>query len=522
MLLLCWGWIKTKSICSKTDVSGWGWLLLLITGFIASYALYLHSITKKEFVSLLDMAVSLSLFGGSIFVVLVLKWSNDSINELHKLADKEKRNATHDTLTGLPNRKYCFDIIDQNINDTKAFSVILFDVVNFKQVNDAMGHNCGDQLLVQIGQRLQSVLSKKDKIFRVGGDEFVILTALSVHHEIANLIEKLDATLSKKFSIDEFEFSSSAVFGVSTFPNDSEKSDSLIKRADIAMYCAKNDGKLFSFYHEDMNVGAKYQLEISSRIQSALDKKEFKLYYQPLIDANSNLVVGFEAVIRWKDTSGNIIFSPDDFIPIAERSNQVNYITMWVIGQVEKDLNELFKYDIQLPVHINLSAKDLSSNLLFSRLDKLLSDNPAFSSLINLEITETMAIDRLSELTPLIDKIKSLGIKISLDDFGTGYSSLSLLRDLPVDQIKIDRSFLNSASRTTGSRSIVENTIALAHGLGYSVVAEGVQDMDTLHFLRSKGCDIIQGYLFSPALPLNEVITWVNEHDNKQRNILSA
>jgi sensor c-di-GMP phosphodiesterase-like protein len=311
------------------------------------------------------------------------------------------------------------------------------------------------------------------------------------------------------------------VFGLSTFPFDAESNDLLIKCADIAMYHAKRNGQLMAFYNEDMNVGAKYQLEISSRIQCALEKDEFQLYYQPLIDAHTSLAVGFEAVIRWRDGNGKNI-SPNDFIPIAERSNQVHNITMWVLDQVERDLLSLIEQGIRLPVHVNLSAKDLSSNLLFSRLEQMLSDNPSFENLISLEITETMAIDRVLELNPLINQIKGLGIKISLDDFGTGYSSLSLLRDLPVDQIKIDRSFLSTASKTEGTRSIVENTIALAHGLGYSVVAEGVQDMDTLHFLRSRGCDIIQGYLFCPALPLNEVINWVNNHDEEQTRIRRA
>ncbi|TXM15168.1 bifunctional diguanylate cyclase/phosphodiesterase [Vibrio parahaemolyticus] len=521
LILLCWGWQMTKNICSKTEVPGWTWLLMLISCFIFAYAAFLHAIMKKPVTSLLETGVSLLLFGGSIFVVLVIKWSNDSILELHSVAEREKRNAVHDSLTGLPNRKYCFELIDDRIQSGDPFSVILFDVVNFKQVNDAMGHFCGDQLLIQIGQRLQDKLKGSDKIFRVGGDEFVILTSSACEKTGTELIESLDCALSARFHLDEFQVSSRVVFGISTYPYDAISNDLLIKHADIAMYHAKRNGNLFAFYHDDMNVGAKYQLEISSRIQCALEKEEFQLYYQPLIDANTNLAVGFEAVIRWHDENGKTI-SPNDFIPIAERSNQVHNITMWVLGQVEKDLKTFIEKGIKLPVHVNLSAKDLSSNLLFHRLEKLLENNPQFADLISLEITETMAIDRVVELNPLIHQIKGLGIKISLDDFGTGYSSLSLLRDLPVDQIKIDRSFLCTANRTEGSRSIVENTIALAHGLGYSVVAEGVQDMDTLYFLRSRGCDIIQGYLFCPALPLNEVINWVNEHDDKQSHTRRA
>ncbi|MDW1631337.1 bifunctional diguanylate cyclase/phosphodiesterase, partial [Vibrio sp. Y176] len=294
---------------------------------------------------------SLLLFGGSIFVVLVIKWSNDSTLELHSVAAREKRNAVHDSLTGLPNRKYCFELIDDRIQSGDPFSVILFDVVNFKQVNDAMGHFCGDQLLIQIGQRLQDKLKGSDKIFRVGGDEFVILTSSACEKTGTELIESLDCALSARFHLDEFQVSPRVVFGIRPYPYDAISNDLLIKHADIAMYHAKRNGNLFAFYHDDMNVGAKYQLEISSRIQCALEKEEFQLYYQPLIDANTNLAVGFEAVIRWHDENGKTI-SPNDFIPIAERSNQVHNITMWVLGQVEKDLKTFIEKGIKLPVHV--------------------------------------------------------------------------------------------------------------------------------------------------------------------------
>ncbi|MDW2334552.1 GGDEF domain-containing protein, partial [Vibrio sp. 1069] len=248
---------------------------------IFAYAAFLHAIMKKPVASLLETGVSLLLFGGSIFVVLVIKWSNDSILELHSVAEREKRNAVHDSLTGLPNSKYCFELIDDRIQSGDPFSVILFDVVNFKQVNDAMGHFCGDQLLIQIGQRLQDKLKGSDKIFRVGGDEFVILTSSACEKTGTELIESLDCALSARFHLDEFQVSSRVVFGISTYPYDAISNDLLIKHADIAMYHAKRNGNLFAFYHDDMNVGAKYQLEISSRIQCALEKEEFQLYYQP-------------------------------------------------------------------------------------------------------------------------------------------------------------------------------------------------------------------------------------------------
>ncbi|WP_423841148.1 bifunctional diguanylate cyclase/phosphodiesterase [Vibrio mytili] len=511
----------TKNICSKTQVAGWPWLLLLITSFIIAYSVFLYAIQQKSITSHLDTGVAVLLFGGSVFVVLVVKWSNESIQELHSIAEREKQNAIHDSLTNLPNRKYCYELIAERIRSGDPFSVILFDVVNFKQINDAMGHFCGDQLLIQIGERLRKTLDGNDKLFRFGGDEFVILTSSACEQDGKTLIDKLDNAMSTRFHLDEFQVSSRVVFGISTYPKHAESNDLLIKHADIAMYHAKRNGNLFAFYNDNMNIGAKYQLEIANRIDSALEHDEFRLNYQPLIDARTNLVVGFEAVIRWHDKNGETI-SPNDFIPIAERSNQVTNITMWVLGQVEKDLTVFIQNGIRLPVHVNLSTKDLSSNLLLSRLEKLVETTPHFSNLLSLEITETMAINRVAELKPLITQIKNLGIKISLDDFGTGYSSLSLLRDLPVDQIKIDQSFLSTANRTEDSRSIVENTIALAHGLGYSVVAEGVQDMDTLRFLRHRGCDIIQGYLFCPALPISTVITWVNEHNEKQSCIRSA
>ncbi len=296
----------TRNICSKTDVPGWIVLLILITGFIFAYAAFLNEIIHKPAASLLETGVALLLLGGSIFIVLMIKWSNDSILELHEIAEREKHNAVHDSLTGLPNRKYCLESIDNRVQQGIPFSVILFDVVNFKQINDAMGHFCGDQLLIQIGQRLQEELAGEDRLFRVGGDEFVILTSCACDHTGTALIEKLDHAMAQRFHLDEFQVSSRVVFGLSTYPSDAESNDLLIKFADIAMYHAKRNGQLMAFYNEDMNVGAKYQLEISSRIQCALDKEEFQLYYQPLIDARSNLAVGFEAVIRWRDSNGKI------------------------------------------------------------------------------------------------------------------------------------------------------------------------------------------------------------------------
>lgn len=370
-----------------------------------------------------------------------------------------------------------------------------------------MGHFCGDQLLVQIGQRIATLLEKGDFIARIGGDEFILLLPKRSANQTESIVKQVSDELSLPFSIDGFEITTGASIGISQFPAHGSAYEPLINCADIAMYWAKGAGLEYAIYDDSMSQGAKRKLEISRQIDRALEDDEFQVYYQPIISGALNTVCGYEALIRWVTNDGATI-SPIDFIPVAEQSNKITSITAWLLERVFEDIQTFDQQGIHYPIHVNLSAKDLMGKQLEKHLISLIERDASVVESIVLEITESTAINRLRSPEALLTRLRKLGFKISLDDFGTGYSSLSLLRDLPVDQIKIDRSFLSHLDSNQRNDSIVANAISLAHGLGYTVVAEGVEDNTVLNILHRYGCDYIQGYLFSPALELQSVIQW--------------
>ncbi|MCG9595681.1 EAL domain-containing protein [Vibrio sp. Isolate25] len=512
IIILLAGYVPANKVCRKTKHLGWQVLSYLILGFVAGYTFVLVAIFYDPIVTPVLFGLCIILFCGSIFVYMVTTYSLQSINQLHVLADEEKHNALHDSLTTLPNRKHCIETIEFLIESDTPFDLMLLDIVNFKQVNDGMGHFCGDQLLIQIGQRISSLLRKEDFIARIGGDEFVLICPNSSESASKVLAKRIDTELRKPFCIDGFELSTGAIIGLSEFPRHGEDAEQIINTADVAMYWAKKSGRLFACYDDKMSQGAKKKLRITREIDAALLNDEFCIYYQPILCGKSAIVSGYEALIRWQKEDGTVM-SPVEFIPIAEQSNKITSITSWVLNQVSTDIEKLKSENIRCPVHINLSAKDLMGNNLKRHLEKLIQIYPDITENLILEITESTAINRLRSPEELLESLKILGFKISLDDFGTGYSSLSLLRDLPVDQIKIDRSFLYQLETNQRNSSIVSNAIALAHGLGYTVVAEGVEDNSVLELLRHYGCDYIQGFLYSPALKIDEVIRWTHNHN---------
>ncbi|WP_394251634.1 putative bifunctional diguanylate cyclase/phosphodiesterase [Vibrio profundi] len=514
IITLCLGLVQAHNICSLTKHKGWTILSSLIVGFIIGYAYFLSELLLMERSNALVLGVSLILFGGSIFVVMVVRYSLVSISDLNKLALEEQFNALHDSLTSLPNRKSCNKEIDKRIHEGQGFSVLLFDVINFKQVNDALGHSCGDELLIQIAKRVSKVLKSDEMLARLGGDEFVIITTRHSTFEVTQLVNFIELSLKEQFFVNNFEVSTGVVFGSSQFPEDAITTAELIDYADVGMYHAKNSGQVLSHYHSDMTKTARFNLSISGRIPNAIENNEFMLYYQPIICPDKNRVTEYEALIRWKMEDGSYI-PPAKFIPIAEQSNKITDITIWVLEQVCRDLSTLTQNDVCYPIHINLSAKDVIGNKLYKALADIAASNPTFTQLIVVEVTETATITNIPNCQERLERIQRLGYNISLDDFGTGYSSLSLLRDLPIDQIKIDRNFINDISFNTKNKTIVETAIRLAHGLGYSIVAEGVEEKETLDLLKEMKCDFIQGYYFSEPYQLEEIIRWTKDFHMK-------
>lgn len=512
LCLLVAGLKTATKICKQTKHAGWRWLYGLILSFVFGYSIVLISLLAEQTISPILLGLSLILFCGSIFVYTVVSYSLTTIVQLKTIVRKEKYNALHDPLTNLPNRKHCIETLDLLIEHNKPFDLMLLDIVNFKQVNDGMGHFCGDQLLVQIGQRIRSLLEKGDFIARIGGDEFIVIVPHREELDIKHAAKKINQELHPPFSVDGFELTTSASIGISQFPSHGLDAEQMINAADIAMYWAKKSGRQFAIYNDKMSQGARRKLEISRNIDKALSDHEFQLYYQPILSATHGVVCGYEALIRWITADGTTV-SPIDFIPIAEHSNKITSITSWVLEQVMQDIQIFKAQGLQYPVHVNLSAKDLMGSKLQEKLLKMIESNKSITEHIILEITESTAINRLRSPEALLESIRKLGFKISLDDFGTGYSSLSLLRDLPVDQIKIDRSFLYKLTLNERNISIVSNAISLAHGLGYTVVAEGVEDQQVLDILKDHDCDFVQGFYFSPPLDLHNVINWTLQHN---------
>ncbi len=509
LLGLIAGYIPARKICQLIQSTSWQLLSYLILGFITGYIAVLTTLLHQNAFGPLLLILSLMLLFGGGFVYLVVTNSLKAIQQLHDLAVAEHHNATHDTLTGIPNRKYFVETISALISEKQMFDLMLFDVANFKQVNDGMGHHCGDQLLIQITSRIAKLIGPNDCFARIGGDEFVLILPNSDDQKSAFLATQIHQQLANPIEISGYRLSASVVIGLSRFPYDGDSSDEILNHADLAMYHAKSSGRLLSVFDASMKHDAAKHIRLSQQLDRAIAEGGFEIHYQPIFDGNSLSLEGYEALIRCRTPQGEWL-TPEDFIVVAEQSNQISKITRWILNQVTQDIRVLSKHGIELAVHVNLSAKDLLGSTLVDQLSSLVTQMPNLSQRLILEITESAAINRLRQPERLFEKLRRLGFSISLDDFGTGFSSLSLLRDLPVDQIKIDRSFVVNIHTSHKDHAIVENTIALAHGLGYSVVAEGISHQETVILLQRMQCDFMQGFYFMRPRPLNEIIQWTH------------
>ncbi|CCN72751.1 putative bifunctional diguanylate cyclase/phosphodiesterase [Vibrio nigripulchritudo] len=501
-------------ICQKTHEIGWQILLTLIIAFMIGYSLFLFYLLSIRTITFVELGMSAILFGGSLFVALVVNYSLKSIGKIDDIAQLERYNAMHDSLTQLPNRHYCMQQLDKRIERRTPFSVLLFDVNNFKYVNDAMGHQFGDMLLRQISQRLSMILPKQAFFSRIGGDEFVVILRTGGRRPIEELYTVITEELSHPFNLGEYSIIASISTGVSIYPEYSTEKGQILKQADVAMYEAKNSGCGLYFYSSDLADKAKEQLDISSQLTSALHNQEFELHYQPIVNTRYNSLYGYEALIRWPQANGTFI-SPEVFIPIAEQSHIIRDITDWVVNQVILDMQLFHESGIDASIHLNLSAKDLNSRALFNNLEQLVKSDQLNANRLVLEVTESNMLKDLKNTKQVLQALREIGFKISLDDFGTGYSSLTLLRELPIDQIKIDKSFVSGMHRSEADHAIVKSSISLAHGLNCTVIAEGVEETELMVLLDTANCDYVQGFINGRAQTLEDIIFWTKQHQLK-------
>ncbi len=414
--------------------------------------------------------------------------------------------AHHDALTGLPNRVLFEDRLKQAIKKAarsfRKIAVFFIDLDNFKKINDSMGHDIGDKVLVQVATRLQNCIRKSDTLARLGGDEFIIIIDEVKDEDFAiHLAQKLLKSMTEPINIGGQDIYISNSVGVSIFPEDGLDANTLLKNADAAMYKAKDDGKnSYRFYKEEMTEKALERLLMENSLRQALENEEFVLYYQPQVETKTEKIVGMEALVRWNHPSMGLVF-PNRFIPLAEETGLIVKLDRWVMKTA---MQQITKWNLenshQYFVSLNLSVKQLEEKGFIDFLQNSLKDTKCSPAFIELEITESQIMKDTKKCIQLLNHVKKLGVTISIDDFGTGYSSLSYLKKFPISKIKIDQSFVRDVHNDEDDAALVKAIISIAENLNLSTIAEGVETNEQREFMLKHGCDKIQGYFYSKPI----------------------
>ena len=453
-----------------------------------------------------DMLCTLASIPGSDKSVVSLA----DITELKEAERQIYHQAFHDTLTSLPNRALFMEHLNMAVKRAKRrddyrFAVLYLDIDRFKLVNDSLGHSVGDRLIETFADRIQESLRDIDTLGRFGGDEFVILLEDIENYEYASgVADRLQQELKRPFMIEGKEVFAPASFGVVLNTRDYDEPEDIIRDADAAMYHAKENGKAqYKIFDKTLHKKALHLLERETDLRKAIHRDEFENHYQPIVDLQTSSLVGFESLIRWNHPQLGLIY-PDSFISIAEETGLIVPMTQLIAQQACADLchwQDQLRDGLKLTMNINLSSKHFLSPTLLEDIKEILDKTGMPPEQLKLEITETALMEDADETIRLVHRLKDLGLKLVIDDFGTGYSSLSYLQRLPIDTLKVDRSFVSRIqSEPDGNRNIVEAVISLAHRLDMIVVAEGVETEEQLAILVEMNCQLGQGYLFSKPL----------------------
>lgn len=408
--------------------------------------------------------------------------------------------AFYDYLTGLPNRNYIKDKLPKILRDVKQFAALIYvDIDNFTEINDTLGYDAGDQLIVSIASVLKKALRNGDMLFHFGIDKFVIFDKESnTELQSASFIYELLKKLNTNFRIQGYDVFVTVSIGIAIYPKDASDYQTLIKNADIAMnYSKKMDKSRYKFFEKSMEEEINEKVELQKELRQAVEEKQLKVFYQPKINANTGEIEGMEALVRWKHQSKGYI-PPSKFIPLAEQTGIITEIGQFVLETAclqNKAWQELGYKPVK--VAVNLSMRQLKGNSIINFIKKVLRDSKLGPKWLEFEITESMVMENCEQTENLLKKIRSLGIDISLDDFGTGYSSLNYLKSLPINCIKIDKSFIDEILTDKKQNFISSALINLAHGINLKVIAEGVETLEQFEMLKKYHCDTIQGYFFS-------------------------
>lgn len=416
------------------------------------------------------------------------------------------RQATHDALTGLPNRSLFSDRLNQTMvhaaRDHKSFAVLVLDLDRFKLINDSLGHSTGDQLLCHVAGKLKAALRSTDTVARAGGDEFLLILADVVDRaSVALIAEKLIAAVSENCSVAGTELGTSPSIGISLYPGDGDESETLLSHADEAMYAAKQRGRsTYQFFVPGMKVFSHHRLQLENDLRRALAENQFELHYQPKIDIVAGTMKSVEALLRWRHPERGIV-GPDEFIPLAEETGLILALGRWVLREACRQAREWQISGLPfLRVAVNLSPIQFRQPGFLAVIRAALADHELDPRFLEIEVTESTVMSHAEGSVEILEELSRMGVIVAIDDFGTGYSSMSYLRRFPIDKLKIDRSFIRDLAGNSEDLSIVRAIVSLAHSLKLKVVAEGVETSAQLEQLRILGCDQYQGFIMSPAV----------------------
>jgi len=419
--------------------------------------------------------------------------------------------ANYDPLTQLPNRRLFIDRLDQAIKtaarEKTRLAVLFFDLDHFKTINDSLGHSIGDQMLIEVGSRISKAMREIDSVSRLSGDEFAaVITDISEVGDVITVVNKIIESIREAFKIGQYELHVTISIGISVYPNDGLSYELLLKNADTAMYCAKNNGRdNFEFFSASMSTQALERLSLEGSLRKAVENNQLRVFYQPQVDVDSGKIIGMEALLRWPHPEMGMI-PPDKFITLAEETGLIIPIGKWVLEEACRQNKQWQDLGLKaVPVAVNLSAVQFRQHNLLEIVKETLAETGLKACFLELELTESLLMDCSEFNVSLLRDFRQLGVQLSIDDFGTGYSSLSYLKRFPIGKLKIDRSFSMDIPKDKNNASITSAIISLGHDLDMCVIAEGVETEAQFNFLQAQQCDEIQGYLFSKPVPPDEM-----------------